>query len=347
MYSAPPIPPPIPGAPRRCGHGRFYLIIVLLSVALGLSLLWNAGRKALGDLQSGWKTAGLGQPEDQYPQFEEIHSYGQGDAKVVRIPVQGVIIRAEDSGLFGVPVDMTDTVLRQIRAASNDDEVRAILLEIDSPGGAITPTDEIASALRAFQESREDRRVVAFVRDLAASGGYYVAAGADRILAEPTAMVGSISVILQTLNWHPLSERIGVTDLTIKSGRNKDLLNPFRPVPPEQVAMLQRMVDDLHTRFVDVVREGRKLDAGQAEALADGSVFTAAEAMERGLVDSLGHWEDAIRLTAEVLDEEEVRLVRYQTRTSFWEVFATMRSPVRLPVTLTTRGPRAWVLWQP
>lgn len=347
MYSPPSMPPPLPGAPRRCTHGRFYLVIVLLSVALGLSLLWIAGQDAVKGFRAGLETATHGHAEDQFPQFEEIHSYGQGETKVVRIPVQGVIVRAEDSGLFGVPVDMTDTILRQIRAASNDDDVCAILLEIDSPGGAITPTDEIASALQAFRDSREDRRIVAFVRDLAASGGYYVAAGADRILAEPTAMVGSISVIMQTLNWHPLSERVGVTDLTIKSGRNKDLLNPFRPVPPEQVAMLQRLVDELHQRFVTVVREGRDLDETQAEALADGSVFTAAEAKERGLVDDLGHWEDAIRLTAELLDVEEVQLVRYQTQTSFWDVFATMRSPVRLPVTLTARGPKAWVLWQP
>lgn len=347
MYSPSPVPPPLPGAPRRCSHGRFYLAIALLSVALALSLLWNAGRKAVREFKSGLSAVQSDSPQDQYPQFEEIHSYGHGDVKAVRIPVQGVIVRAEDSGLFGAPVDMTDNILRQIRAASNDDDVRAILLEIDSPGGAITPTDEIAAALRTFRESREDRRVVAFVRDLAASGGYYVAAGADRILAEPTAMVGSISVIMQTLNWHTLSERIGVTDLTIKSGRNKDLLNPFQPVSPEQIAILQRMVDELHRRFVGVVREGRKLDAEQAEELSDGSVFTAEEAMNRGLVDSLGHWEDAVRLTAELLDEEDLHLVRYETRTRFWDLFMTVRSPVRLPATLTSPGPRAWYLWQP
>ena len=337
-------PPPIPIAGRRCSHGRFFLIIALLGLSLMASLLWNAGSTFFENIGQGRR---MNQPEDEFPQFTEVHSYGSGEVKAVRIPVQGVIVRAEDSGFFGVPIDRTESILRQIRAAAKDDEVRAILLEIDSPGGAITPTDEIASALASFRHSREDRRVVAFIRDLAASGGYYVAAGADRIIAEPTAMVGSISVIMQTLNWHPLSERLGITDLTIKSGRNKDLLNPFRPVPPEQIAMLQHLVDDLHERFLTVVREGRHLDTPAAEALADGSVFTAAEAMKRGLVDDLGHWEDAVLQLAEVLDVQEVRLVKYQSPTRFWDVFATLRSPLALPATLTTHGPRAWCLWQP
>ncbi|MDZ4198517.1 MAG: S49 family peptidase, partial [Kiritimatiellia bacterium] len=228
-----PTPPPLPVPTRRCSHGFFWAAIVLLSLALIGSLARSVKPG------SRVKQRSVSVPEDQYPSFTETHSYGRGDVKAVRIPVQGVIVRSTETGWFGIQTDMTESILQQIRSARNDKDVKAILLEVDSPGGAITPTDEIAAALRDFRASRSDRRIVAYIRDLAASGGYYVIAGADRIVSEPTALVGSISVILQTLNWHGLSERIGITDTTIKSGSNKDLLNPFHPVPEEQRAMLQ------------------------------------------------------------------------------------------------------------
>ncbi len=342
-------PPPLPNAApdRKKSTAGFWVAIVLLAVALGASLLLNV-RLAFGRLaEFGAKHARAGAPEDEFPSFQEKASYGSGNAKVVRIAVEGVISRSAEAGWFGVAQDPVGDVLRQIRAAQNDEDVRAIIVEMDSPGGEVTPTDEIHRALRDFRESRDDRRVVVFVRGLAASGGYYIAAAADRIVAEPTAVIGSISVILQSLNWHVLSERVGVTATTIASGRHKDMLNPFKPVNPEHIAVLQRVVDDTHRRFSRIVAEGRGLGDAEVAEIADGRIFAVSDAMEKKLVDRVGFWEDAVATVSELLDDG-VRIVRYQRTMRFADWLAQLRSPVDLSgMTSLGRGPRLLMLWQP
>jgi signal peptide peptidase SppA len=223
----------------------------LLAATLGISLLINLA--AVGVLADGSPAAAGDESwgEDEFPQFSETHSYGAGTTKVVRILFTGILTRELDGGWLGT-VDPVEDCLRQIRAARQDDEVAAILLEVDSPGGEVTAADEIHRELTLFKESREDRKLVVLVHDMAASGGYYISVPADRILAQPTALIGSIGVIMQTLNIQGLSEKIGVTDTTIKSGKNKDLLNPFHPVDPAQVASCCRNpIDAMHDRFVE------------------------------------------------------------------------------------------------
>ena len=174
-----------------------------------------------------------GKAEDEFPTFTEKWSYGSGDVKTVRIAVEGPIFRESEESFFGFKYDKIEAILRQIRAAKNDEAVKAIILEVDSPGGDLTASDEIYKALQDFKRCAEGRKIIVFVRNMAASGGYYVSAPADWIIAEPTSIIGSIGVIMQTLNWKGLSEKIGLTDVTIKSGTNKDLLNPFRDVSPD------------------------------------------------------------------------------------------------------------------
>jgi len=339
-------PPPLPRRRRR-PHAGFWIAIVLLAILLGFSLLLNVGlavgAAARGRL--GRRTADE-EPEDERPFFVERWSYGDGEAKAVRIGIQGVIERTVREGFFGLESDPAGEAVRQIRAARNDDEVRVVIVEVDSPGGELAPTDEIHRALREFRESREDRRVVVFVRGLAASGGYYVAVAADRIVAEPTALVGSISVLLQTLNWHALSERIGVTDVTIRSGRHKDLLNPFRPVADEERALLQRVVDDAHARFARLVAEGRNLPPEAVAEMADGRLFTASDALEKRLTDRTGYWEDALA-EAEELAGTSLRVVRYEAARRWTDWFLRMEDPVRLSWPETKGGPRLLCLWKP
>lgn len=341
-------PPPLPNAaPRRAKSTvGLWIAIVLLAVALGLSLMLNAGLTVGRLAEFGGKRAG-DTPEDEFPSFQEKTSYGSGGTKVVRIAVEGVLSRNIETGWFGIARDPVGDVLRQIRAAQNDEEVGALIVEVDSPGGEVTPTDEIHNALREFRESREDRRVVVFVRGMAASGGYYIAAAADRIVAEPTAIVGSISVILQSLNWHGLSERVGVTATTIASGRLKDMLNPFKPVNPEHIAILQRVVDDVHERFSKVVAEGRGLDETAVAEVADGRIFSVTDALEKKLVDRVGFWDDAVEVLSELV-EDDVRVVRYTRSPRFSDWLAQLRAPVDLSgMAPLGRGPRLWMLWQP
>ena len=326
--------------------GSFWIVFFALVAVLGISLMLNL--TAVGLLAGRAPAAGDGFGEDEFPQFSEAHSYGAGTAKVVRIWYTGVLARELDVGWLGT-VDPVENCLRQIRAARQDDAVAGILFEVESPGGEVTAADEIHRELTLFKESRADRKIVVLVHDLAASGGYYVSVPADRIVAQPTALIGSIGVILQTLNVQGLSEKIGVTDTTIKSGKNKDLLNPFRPVDPEQIALLQEAIDAMHARFVDLVAQGRGLKAGAVRPLADGRIFTADEALQHKLIDAIGYWDEAFAEMAGLLGVDDLYVVTYQTQKSFLESLLGARS--RLPdlrsLWTAAAVPRRLYLWRP
>ena len=333
-----------PSAKSR--YWPFWIIIAALAAVLGLSLLLNLTAAGLvaGHARHGHDSWG----EDEFPQFAETHSYGSGTTKVVRIWFTGILTRELDGGWLGT-FDPVEDCLRQIRAARQDEDVAAILLEVDSPGGEVTAADEIHRELTLFKESRADRRIVVLVHDLAASGGYYISVPADRIVAQPTALVGSIGVILQTFNIQGLSEKIGVTDTTIKSGRHKDMLNPFHPVDPEEVKLLQDSIDAMHERFVDLVAAGRQLKKSEAKALADGRLYTADEALKLKLVDAIGYFDEAFDETCDLLDVDDLHIVTYQVEKTFLEQLLGVRT--RLPglqaLLSAAATPRRLYLWRP
>ncbi len=351
-FTLPPAPAPTPAPapdyppPRSGGRGR-WIAIGLLSVALVFSLLMNLGLGAsllARPMATLKKLDRHGHGQDEFPHFTETWSYGAGDTKVVRIALSGVITRSGEESLFGAAEDPVTRVLNQIQAARNDDEVKAILMEVDSPGGGVTPSDEIWNALTQFKASQEGRKVVIFMRDLCASGGYYVSAAGDWLIAEPTTIVGSIGVIMSTLNMKGLSEKVGIKDVTIKSGANKDLLNPFTETSPEQLALLQEMIDASYRRFFEIVRDARDFEDADLRTLADGRIFDAARALDVGLIDQVGYWDDAVAKTAELLGEEEIRIVRYDSQPSFFQLLTSAKTPLRLP---RQQAPRLQYLWAP
>jgi protease-4 len=329
-----------------CRHWPFWIVILALAVILGLSLLLNL--TAVGLLSGSVKPSSDSWGEDEYPQYTETHSYGAGTTKVVRMGFTGLLTRELDGGWLGA-TDPVEDCLRQIRAARQDDDVAALLFEVDSPGGEVTAADEIHRELMLFKESREDRRIVVLVHDMAASGGYYISLPADRILAQPTALIGSIGVIMQTLNIQGLSEKIGVTDTTIKSGKNKDLLNPFHPVDPEQVQLLQDSVDAMYNRFLDLIVQGRPIKKAELKKLADGRIFTAEEAVKHKLIDGIGYWDDALAETADLLGVEDLFVVTYETKKTFFDVLMGVRSPLPGLQSLlaAAAAPRRLFLWRP
>ena len=333
-------------SPSRCRHRSFWFVILALSATLGLSLLLNL--TAVGLLKGSASPLRGGAGEDEFPQFAETHSYGSGTAKVVRIGYAGLLTRQLDGGWLG-STDPVEDALRQIRAARQDDAVAGLLFEVDSPGGEVTAADEIHRELQLFKESREDRKIAVLVHDLAASGGYYISLPADRILAQPTALIGSIGVIMQTLNIQGLSEKIGVTDTTIKSGKNKDLLNPFHPVDPEHVQVLQASVDATYDRFLDLVVQGRSLPKAEVKPLADGRVFTAEEALQHKLIDGIGYWDEAMDAMCELLGEEDILVVTYNAEKTFFDRLLGARAPLPGLQSLLSAAatPRRLYLWRP
>ncbi len=331
-------PPP---EPRR-GGSRFFsgcltgclLAIVLPWVFFGLMALVTASsiKSAIksGDIKSSLESS-FGFPQhpddeidagaDDFPAFKEVWSCGDGDdadAKVVRIPVTGII--SFDEGRWNLKPGSAMTALQSIRRATLDEDVRGIILEIDSPGGGVTASDIIWNALLEFKAASTNRAVVVMMGDLCASGGYYIAAAADRIVAHPTTITGSIGVIIESLNIKDLADRLGIKDVSIASGENKQMLNPLHDLTDEQRKLLQASVDALHNRFVSLVAEGRDLPKEKVAEIADGRILIAEDAVRAGLVDAIGYFPDAIDAMADLIGNESLHIVRYERKASFLEM---------------------------
>ena len=291
----------------------------------------------------------MGEGVDEFPTLRETWSYGHGSTKVVRIPVKGVLIESEATSLFSSrgPVE---TVLRQIRAATVDDSIRAIILEVDSPGGGVTASDIIYKALLDFKAKSEGRKVIALFGDLAASGGYYVATAADYIIAHPTSLTGSLSVLITQLNVKQLGDQYGVRMETIKSGKNKDMLSPFSNLSDEQRIILQELVDEMHGRFVECITKARSaLSADEVRSIADGRIFTSKKALELKLIDQIGYWDDAVAKTSELLGEDEVKVMKYADEFSLSAMLSGVDSaPLSINSLLGKAGRiRVMSIWQP
>jgi protease-4 len=203
-----------------------------------------------------------------------------GGSKVALITLEGVILDSKE-------------VIDQLEKHRMNPSVKAIVLRINSPGGGVSPSQEIyEEVIRTRQVNQKP--VVASMGSLAASGGYYVASAADVIVANPGTITGSIGVLIQVPNISGLLQKIGVKSVVVKSGQHKDLASITREMTDVERHILQGLMDDVHSQFIDVVAKARKLDRKRVEALADGRIFTGREAKSLGLVDQLGNLQDAI-----------------------------------------------------
>jgi protease-4 len=236
------------------------------------------------------------------------------DRKIALVKIDGEIVDHETAdGLFSTEEGTVSNVKHTLEVARQDENVKAVLLRINSPGGGVTASDVIYHELKKFREET-GRPVVALLMDTAASGGYYVAQAADRIVAHPTTVTGSIGVITFLPNVTGLAEKIGVKVEAIKSGTMKDMGNPFRPLEPADRKVFQDLIDQMYGRFVDVVADGRKkagLSREQVAKLADGRVYTAQDALKAKLVDDIGYFQDALALTKTTAGLSDAKLVTY------------------------------------
>ena len=196
----------------------------------------------------------------------------------------------------GVIADAKETVLQLKRFRKNKD-VKAIVLRIDSPGGGVGPSQEIYAEVK---KTTLIKKVVASMGAIAASGGYYVGAAADHIMANPGTITGSIGVVMEFANAEELFEKIGVSAVVIKSGDYKDTGSPLREMTPEERRLLEDFVGNVHQQFVTAVAEGRKMSEETVRTIADGRIFSGQQAQKLGLLDSLGNMEDAIAVAAEL-----------------------------------------------
>jgi len=322
-------------------------IVVILGfmVLQGVSCAFLFG--AMGESSSAAPTPGT-----------DTHLFGDkgAEARFLRVPVMGVITNAPEESLFGfTEMSVPETVDKLLAHAEKSDRVHGLLLDIDSPGGAVDPSDVIFHKVMEFK-ARTGKPVVARMNSLAASGGYYIAAAGDSILAHPSTLTGSIGVIMQSMNMAGLFDKVGLDLVTLTSGPNKDLLNPGREMTEEEREILMSIIDGAYEQFVDAVALGREMDREAVLAMGDGRIFTARQALDGGLIDAIGYEEDLLQMLRAISGAETVEVVRHKLPSKIWDLLDMgmaaaarhFRPESRLDVfERLDRAPGLYYLWEP
>ena len=204
--------------------------------------------------------------------------------KIALVKVEGPIIEAK-------------SVVDEIKGYVKDSSIKAIVLRVDSPGGGVVPSQEIYEQVK---KARAVKKVVVSMGSVAASGGYYISAPADRIIANQGTITGSIGVIMVVPNLKGLLDKVGIKTEVVKSGKNKDLASVFRGIGQEEREIIQGVMDDIHEQFIQAVSEGRNIPIEKTRAMADGRIFSGRQAINAGLVDEAGDLEYAVKAAAKL-----------------------------------------------
>lgn len=251
--------------------------------------------------------------------LHETTVQGEGDTKILWLPVSGFISDAPGHralGLVQQPSTLA-TISRALDKAEKDDDIGAVVLRINSPGGTVAAADEIHARIQSYHENT-GIPVIASFGGVAASGGYYIATAADTVIAQPTSITGSIGVIIPGVNAKGLLDKLGVEDASYVSAPHKDLMSPLREATPEERRIVQDVIDSLYARFVAVVEAGRpNLDRTRLDEITDGRIVAADDAKRLGLIDRIGHLDDVLALAREQAGVDRARVIRYyQGRTA-------------------------------
>ncbi|MNR92135.1 putative signal peptide peptidase SppA [compost metagenome] len=243
---------------------------------------------------------------------------GEGKADVALIDVYGTISDTADGGFFGSNEGASaNRLIAAIREAETDG-VKAILMRINSPGGTAAASQAVYEELMRVRKDGKIK-IVASMGDVAASGGYYIAAAADHVTALPATTTGSIGVIMHLQNVEGLMHKLGINSTSVQSGPHKDILSPFRPTSPSERQILQTQVNETYNQFLNAIVAGRKMPIDKLRPLADGRIFTGSQAKQVGLVDSLGNWRVALGTTADMAGIKGEPTVEKYTGGDFWK----------------------------
>lgn len=244
---------------------------------------------------------------------EKVIEKGTGGGKIAVLELEGVIQdTAGAPSLMNASAYNHDRFLKQLEEAGEDASVDGIILRVNTPGGGVVESAEIHAKVVEIQEEHE-KPVYVSMGNTAASGGYYVSASADKIVAHPATLTGSIGVIMQSINYAELANELGIDFNTIKSGEFKDIMSPSRKMTDEEEEILQTMVDDLYRDFVQVIVDGRGMSEDKVRELGDGRVYTGEQAKENNLVDALGNQDDTIAMMKKEQDLKGAKVVQYRS----------------------------------
>ncbi|MCR4574400.1 MAG: signal peptide peptidase SppA [Lentisphaeria bacterium] len=336
----PHVPPHRSSAPVVCpyagkrSHGWIWgLVVALIIIFVVLPILGLLALGAIGAMFSSFVDDQIGDVSNSLGGTEIVAKgdltrrvlvKGEGKREIAIIDVKGVILRGR--GTTGV-VSSGD-LCKILKELKKNKDVVAIVLDMDSPGGEIVATDEIHQAMQDCRAS--GKKIVTCMHSLGASGGYYLAAGGDWIVANRMTMTGSIGVIMSSYNIQGLAEKVGIKPVVIKSGAMKDMLSPMRDLSESEREYLQKHIDESFGEFAKIVAAGRPAYADEQAVrkaeFADGRVVSGARAMELGLIDELGGMEDALKKARALGNVEKPTIARYGVRNRFWDSILEMRS---------------------
>jgi len=277
--------------------------------------------------------------------------------KIVVIDVDGVMMNKPQDSWMRSGDNPVSTFLEKLDKAASDDDVKAVVLRINSPGGSVAAADMMYHSLAEFKRKKKVP-VVACMMDVAASGGYYLACGSDGIIAQPSTVTGSIGTIMQTFSVAGTMEKIGIEAVAVKSGKMKDIGSPLHDMTDEEKQLLQQIIDRFYEQFLGVVEKGRpELDKNKLRRLADGRVFIAEQAKELGLIDRIGYPDNAVDWAKEMAGMEKAKTVIYHRSLSTMpNIYGTASSQasgigplvnIDLPDWLQSGGTQFLYLWQP
>jgi len=296
-------------------QNRLGCLSVFLFVALCVSLFVNLAVI----FSKGARMSGVS--ANSIPKFEEqvVQAAKDGaDSKIALISLRGVISGSEPGGIGET---MVDDLKLQLEQAANDENVKAIVLNVDSPGGEVTASDIIYNAVKKVRDQNK-KPVVIYMGSLAASGGYYVSCAGSYLIANETTFTGSIGVIMQTLHYEDLFNKVGLQMITFKSGKFKDLLSGSRTLTDEEKTYVQGLVMQTYDKFLGIVATERKLDKETLRnGIADGRVISGKDAKENKLIDALGSVEDAYAKAQELSKANGAAVIRYQAPFKLGKLF--------------------------
>ncbi len=309
-------------ANRKLGCLSIFLFVVLcVSVLINMVLAATALSRFSGTKQI----------QERQPLFREVVvERGKGSDKVAVIPLRGLI----SSTLPGAVGDsMVDDLRAALEQAREDDDVRAVVLEIDSPGGEVTASDVIYNAV---VKTRAKKPVVVHMGSVAASGGYYIACGGKYLMANDTTITGSIGVIIQTLNYEQLFNKVGLASVVFKSGKFKDMLSGARPITPEEREYVQGFVMGTYEKFLGIVAKERNLSADSLrDTIADGRILSGRDARDNKLIDALGQLEDAFGKAKELGNAPDATIVKYGPPVTLGRFLRALTQPTDTKIELT------------
>lgn len=305
-------------------NGKRWAALGIAVVLLVFSWVTNAlSSMAFSNIESSWTEVFSATEE---PFIEEIIEEGNASKKIAVLEVNGAIQDTGDvTSFFQSPGYNHSAFMENLEHVKEDKDVKAIILKVNSPGGGVVESAEIHDKLVEISEETK-KPIYVSMGSMAASGGYYISAPADKIYASPETLTGSLGVIMQGVNYAGLAEKYGVEFVTIKSGEFKDIMSPSREMTEEERNILQTMINNSYEGFVDVIASGRGLSEEEVRSIADGRIYDGRQAKEIGLIDDFGYFEDVTEAMKKNEKLAGAQVVSYSENFGFGSLFSMAAS---------------------